>query len=264
MLAHPAPAGGLAGPATLLVTAAALSWPRLPTEGTEPWVGMATWLAAWAAGLAGGWLGGRWWGSSSAAMVCGVAWQAAVVQAPPAPLAILALLPLGWGLLIRTVADPYLPASLAAAVAPAALLALGERAAHAYLLLAVPALVAQARASGLLGPLAAAYGVTGLALLLSAPYLAWTQGQGPGLPAVEVPVVAALLATGAAWRARRNLRRLALPLLAVVGGLGLPGASASTALGVAALAAGLATDGDRRLGWAAVAAVLGEAAIRLH
>lgn len=250
-------AQALAPSALFLGSAALLVGPRLPLAGAPVAAGMVVVVAAWVAGLCGRWLGERWWACPRAALVTGVAWQAAVAGCDPASMVVLAALPLGWGLLLRAAQAPTLPRLWVAAMVPAAMLWLGERAVYPYLVLAVPAVVAQARVGGLLAFLSTAYGLAGVALVLSAPYLAWSGGEGPGLTGVTAPWGAAALAAAGLWRGRGNPRLAALPVLAVVGGAGVGGGLAAAAAGLAVLAGGAVAEGPPRRAWVAAALVVG-------
>ncbi|MBM4392973.1 MAG: hypothetical protein FJ090_17745, partial [Deltaproteobacteria bacterium] len=207
------PAGAWAG--ALLVSAGMFS----ALGGGPPGDGLAVLASlgvSWLAGLGAGWLAARWWGCPGSALACGLAWQAATLAAAPAERVLLAVLPVGVGLFLRAARAPDLPATGAAALVPALLLTSGVTALQPLLVIAVPALAAEARRGGLVTLLSAASGVVGATLVLASPILAMNGGAGPGLVAGSAPLGAVALAAIGAYRARRFPRRWALPMLALI------------------------------------------------
>jgi len=263
--------------------AAALCWPLLAALGLPLGLNVATWLWLWAAGSAGAWLGGRWWGSAASGLVCGVGWQAAWAAGGPDRAAAAALMALSVGaVLLALRCRSWWWAGLSGATAAAAGIAWAPAGAvvGAALVLALAAALTegQARAAWIAGAGAAA-----AALLVSAPAWGWTltyRWLVPLAPAEALtwPPLAALVCVGVAARSLRRARRLwLLPALWLIGGglwvgltvgLGLPDplrdipridGSRSllglAALGLVVLAGGVARAG-KPAGWAAAAALL--------
>lgn len=234
---------------------AVLALPLRTALGPDAWAAGGAWLWLTAAGAAGAWAGGRWWGCPWASFACGVAWQVAATPAleagAPGTLASLAILAVAFGLFVRALDRGTAGAVGVAGVALGALALLPGGGPRWAMLAALQATVLAAR-GGWAPAVGVLAGVAGVGVLVAVPILAWTWGAGPdpGVAAVRLPLSLTLLALAGVVRTWRTPRRVLLPGLLVVAGiapiqLGGPSPLPVAALGLALLAGGLLVGGPR-------------------
>lgn len=206
----------------------------------DAWPAVSATLWCTLAGVSAAWLVGAWWGNAYAGVVAGCLWEFVVSGTLPhgdvGAMCGLALLPLAWGLCLRTLERGVGAASLAGAVA-GLLLAVSGAVATPLLLLCAVTLGVTLREP--LGWRAAPrlVGAFAVGTVVALPALALRTGEAAALHLVSVPLV--LVAAAALVTLRRDAPRAAVPVLAVLAGLGPVAGEPAAALGLVVLAAGV-------------------------
>jgi hypothetical protein len=205
----------------------------------EAWPAVSATMWCSLAGVTTAWLVGAWWGNAYAGVAAGCLWEFVVsgthTIGDVGSACGLALLPLAWGLCLRTLERGVGAASLAGAVA-GLLLAVSASAATALLLLCAVTVGVTLRAPEGWRAAPRLVGAFAVGTVVALPALALRSGEPATVHLVSVPLV--VVAAAALVVLRRDAARAVVPVLAVLAGLGPVAGEPAAALGLVLLAAG--------------------------